>query len=179
MGIPVGIIGFDAISRFYTSALRETTGFRLVGICDSNEQQRELAEQLGLSVSPYVDELIKSPEIEAIIVCLPNDLHYPVCKAALVAGKHVCCEKPLTLSIEEARELTSLAKQRGCTLLTSLHRRYNRHVISAKQVIGDRKVRHIDAYYLEKIEEHSGDDTWYLDAARQRAESVRHDFDVH
>jgi predicted dehydrogenase len=166
MGIPVGIIGFGAISRFYINALRETTAFRVVGIYDSNEQRLELARQSGLSVARDVDELIKSSEVEAIIICLPNDLHCQVCKAALVAGKHVCCEKPLALSVEEARKLTSLAEQRGRTLLTSLHRRYNRNVRSAKRAIGGRRVRHIDAYYLEKIEEHSGEDTWYLDAAR-------------
>ena len=58
------------------------------------------------------------PEVDAVHICTPNALHFPMAKAALQAGKHVLCEKPLATSVAEARELVELAragKLRNCT----------------------------------------------------------------
>jgi predicted dehydrogenase len=69
-------------------------------------------------VSADHETLLQDPEIDAVHVCTPNVLHFPIAKAALKAGKHVLCEKPLATSVAEARELVELAragKLRNCT----------------------------------------------------------------
>ena len=58
-------------------------------------------------------EAIADPEIDLIDICLPDSLHYEVAKAALLAGKHVYCEKPLADTAAEARELADIAKEKG------------------------------------------------------------------
>jgi predicted dehydrogenase len=164
--IRVGIVGMGAIARHYLIALQQQSGFELVVVCDRDQQQLEPARKSGLQVVADFQELLRLSELDAVVICLPNDMHYGACKAAILAGKHVCCEKPLAFTVAEAEELVDLARQHRRTLLTSLHRRYNTNVLSAKAEVGNRKVTHINAYYLEKIEDHSGADTWYLDAAR-------------
>ncbi|MGH1415423.1 MAG: Gfo/Idh/MocA family protein [Pelagimonas sp.] len=57
--------------------------------------------------------VIRDPEIDLIDICLPDNLHYEVAKAALLAGKHVYCEKPLADTAEQARELADIAREKG------------------------------------------------------------------
>jgi predicted dehydrogenase len=58
-------------------------------------------------------DAVKDPEVDLIDICLPDSLHYPVAKAALLAGKHVYCEKPLADTAAEAKELADIARQKG------------------------------------------------------------------
>ncbi|MBA4349720.1 MAG: gfo/Idh/MocA family oxidoreductase, partial [Rhodobacter sp.] len=58
-------------------------------------------------------DAVNDPEIDLIDICLPDNLHYPVAKAALLAGKHVYCEKPLADTAAEAKELADLARAKG------------------------------------------------------------------
>jgi L-arabinose 1- dehydrogenase len=164
--IRAGIVGMGAIARHYLSAFQQQSGVELVAVCDRDERQLESLRKSRLQVVADFHDLLRLSELDAVIICLPNDMHYSACKAAILAGKHVCCEKPLAFTVAEAEELVELARQHRRTLLTSLHRRYNANVLSAKATVGNRKVTHINARYLEKIEDHSGADTWYLDAAR-------------
>jgi predicted dehydrogenase len=164
--IRAGIVGMGAIARHYLNAFHEELGFDLLAVCDRDERQLESARQLGLDVIEDFHDLLRLVELDAVVICLPNDMHYRACKAAILAGKHVCCEKPLAFTVAEAEQLVELARQHRRTLMTSLHRRYNANVLAAKATVGNRRVTHIDARYLEKIEDHSGSDTWYLDAAR-------------
>jgi predicted dehydrogenase len=166
LDIRVAVVGMGAISRHYLAAFQEQSGFELVAVCDRDQRQLESPRMSGLRAVADFHDLLRLPELDAVIVCLPNDMHYGACKAAILAGKHVCCEKPLAFTVAEAEELVVLARQHRRTLLTSLHRRYNTNVLSAKATVGARKVTHINAHYLEKIEDHSGADTWYLDATR-------------
>ncbi|GFR46541.1 hypothetical protein Agub_g8132, partial [Astrephomene gubernaculifera] len=69
------------------------------------------------------DELLADPDIDAVYVGLPNGLHGQWSQAALRAGKHVLCEKPFTANEEEAREVQSLARQRGLLCREAFHYR--------------------------------------------------------
>ena len=57
--------------------------------------------------------MLKDPEINAVHVCTPNALHFPMAKAALEAGKHVLCEKPLATSVEEAQQMVDSVRRNG------------------------------------------------------------------
>ena len=67
---------------------------------------------------------LDDPEVDAVHICTPNSLHFPMAQAALSAGKHVLCEKPLTTSSEDARKLTALAHAKGLRNCTCHNLRY-------------------------------------------------------
>jgi predicted dehydrogenase len=71
------------------------------------------------------EQVIKSPEVDAIYNPLPNGLHAQWTRAALEAGKHVLCEKPLTANAAEAEELAAVAQQTGFVLMEAFHWRYH------------------------------------------------------
>ncbi|NQY59278.1 MAG: Gfo/Idh/MocA family oxidoreductase [Cognatishimia sp.] len=100
-------------------------------------------------------EAIADPEIDLIDICLPDSLHYEVAKAALLAGKHVYCEKPLADTAAEARELADIARERG--VITRVGHAFPRNPVHdlAKEIIdageiGEIKLfkacQHIDMY---------------------------------
>ncbi|MBK1786595.1 Gfo/Idh/MocA family protein [Prauserella cavernicola] len=89
----------------------------------SPEKAARFAEKYGTKAMTY-DEVLEDPTIEAVYLSLPTGLHHEWTARALRAGKHVLCEKPLTTCIDQARELTGLAVERGLVLrenFTFLH----------------------------------------------------------
>jgi predicted dehydrogenase len=164
--IRVAVLGLGVISRHYLPALAAHPDCRLTAVCDINP-----AKMAGFGVEIAFHEnyraVLTSDDVDAVIVNLPNHLHFQVCRAALLAGKHVCCEKPLTVDPAEAAELEEIAARVDRTLFTAFHRRYNRNALRLAERMRDRPApRRATLTYLERIEDHCGTDAWYLDPAR-------------
>lgn len=162
----VALIGIGTISAYYLAALRDDPDWRLTAACDVRPEK---LSGLPSDVRGFTDhrELFEEVELDGVIVTAPNDVHAAVCRDALRRGIPVCVEKPLAVSVAEARELVELSRRGGVALLTSFHRRYNDNVLRLHDEVsehgGPAAVR---VRYLERIEEHIGGDTWYLDPAR-------------
>ncbi|MBJ7311267.1 Gfo/Idh/MocA family protein [Rugamonas sp. CCM 8940] len=169
MSIGIGIIGMGVISHYYVAGFARVGQCKLVAVCDLN--RAKLAAHDAGPVATYLDyrDLLADPRVVGVVINLPNNLHFKAGMEALAAGKHVCCEKPLTLSLEEAQILAASAEELGLCLLTSFHRRYNLHLIAAREARlfdpAARDIRAVHAHYDERIEDHAGADTWYLNPA--------------
>src|SRR5690348_8783344 len=89
---------------FHAPFLATTAGFEFYGVW---ERTKDNARQKYPEVLVYreLEEMLADPQIELVIVNTPNATHYEYSKAALLAGKHVICEKPFTVTVEEADEL--------------------------------------------------------------------------
>ncbi|MGN7457000.1 Gfo/Idh/MocA family protein [Paenibacillus pasadenensis] len=168
MARKVGLIGMGVISKFYVHAMRNEAGLpQLAAVCDLNLERIAAFQEEGLHAYRDYRELLRQQNLDAVIVNVPNDKHYEICREAMLAGKHVCCEKPMALTLQEAGELAAWSRSTGKTLFTAFHRRYNVHFQQALERISTRdEIASVEARYLEKIEEHAGEDRWYLDPAR-------------
>lgn len=102
-----------------------------------------LADHPQVSIVKTFDEIIASPEIDLVIVNTPNELHYPMTKAALLAGKHVVVEKPFTLSLSEGEELIKLAQQQNKILSVFQNKRLESDHLDAQRVIQSGKLGRI------------------------------------
>ena len=113
--IRTAIIGTGFMGRVHLEAARRTEFVEVAAIAGRNT---DAARRLGAGfsvpkiASDYRD-LLRDSTIDAVHICTPNAEHFPMAKAALQAGKHVLCEKPLATSVEEAEELVSLATKQG------------------------------------------------------------------
>jgi predicted dehydrogenase len=111
--IGVGVAGTGFIGPAHVEGLRRN-GIHVLGLAEAT---RELAEQkaaqLGIPRTyGSLDEMLADGDINVVHLATPNHLHYPHAKAALLAGKHVVCEKPLSMTAVESAELVELAAQK-------------------------------------------------------------------
>jgi predicted dehydrogenase len=115
MMINVAVIGTGYIGPLHIEALRRINGITVKGVTDANPAlAKKTAERYNIE-EIYADykEILADPSIDVIHTCTPNSLHYPMNKAAIEAGKHILSEKPLAMTLEQARELTESAEKRG------------------------------------------------------------------
>lgn len=127
-GVRMGVIGVGGIAVLRHlpayAELRTRGEVEIVAVCDADRgRARAAAAQWGAPVVCADEhELLARPDIDAVSICTPNALHHPQTLAALAAGKHVLCEKPLALTLAEARELAQAAA--ASRLVTSVNFRY-------------------------------------------------------
>lgn len=130
---------------------------KVVALVEGNSSSvKELSERTpDAKIYKTWQEAVNDPDVDLIDICLPDNLHYEVAKAALLAGKHVFCEKPLADTAQEARELADIAREKG--LITRVGHAFPRNPVHdrAKELIdageiGEIKLfkgcQHIDVY---------------------------------
>ncbi|BDF58071.1 dehydrogenase [Christensenellaceae bacterium] len=113
--IRTGVIGTGFIGPTHIEALRRLGFVDVVALADIDDATAKAkAEQLSIGKS-YGDykNLLADPDIDVVHICSPNSFHFQMAKEALLAGKHVVCEKPLTMTSEQAEELIALAREKG------------------------------------------------------------------
>jgi predicted dehydrogenase len=113
--IRTAIFGTGFMGRVHLEAVRRLESAEAVAIAGRNA---EAARRLGAGFSiPTMTtdyrEVLRDPAIDAVHICTPNAQHFPMVKEALLAGKHVLCEKPLATTVEQGEELVSLAARQG------------------------------------------------------------------
>ncbi|WP_124728035.1 Gfo/Idh/MocA family protein [Staphylospora marina] len=124
--VRIGIVGAGGISRAHLSAIAKEPRTVCQAIADvSLDAARNVAEEYRIPEvhADYV-RLLESPDIDAVIVCVPNFLHSRVTVDALRAGKHVLTEKPMALNVHLAREMKEAADQAGKVLMVAQNNRF-------------------------------------------------------
>jgi predicted dehydrogenase len=109
------VIGAGFIGRVHLEAIRRLGHIQIAALADPElEKARQLGAEFSVGrVAADFRGILEDRSIDAVHVCTPNHLHFPVAKAALDAGKHVICEKPLATSVHEAKALVAAASQAG------------------------------------------------------------------
>ncbi len=136
----VGVLGVGYWGRKIVEEWSNIPNVKVKAVSDLSKKNLELARDrygVEMLVNDY-HEVLSIPSIKAVNICLPNILHYPACKEALEAGKHVLVEKPLTLSSEEGKTLVALAEQKGLTLSVGHIYRFNNALLEIRRLIKEK-----------------------------------------
>jgi predicted dehydrogenase len=160
------IVGAGFIGRVHARSAR-LAGARIAGVATSTpERSREAAERLG--APPYADAeaLVTAPDVDVVHLCTPNHVHAPLARAALEAGKHVVCEKPLALDAAEAAALAEAADAAGTVATVPFVYRYHPTAIEARARIAAGELgalRLVHGGYLQDWLSTPEDDSWRVD----------------
>src|SRR4051794_6815893 len=109
----VGVIGCGSIAQHrHLPEYKSNKNVELIAVCDINEERAlVVAEKYGVKAYTNYEELVRNGSVDAVSVCTPNYLHAPISIAALNAGIHVLCEKPMATSKEEAEAMIAASKE--------------------------------------------------------------------
>mgnify|MGYP000844255975 FL=1 len=189
--IGIGILGYGFIGRIhalsyvcvpwtYPGAPR----VRLVGVAVATQQTASKARAaggFGLVTTDY-HQLLERDDVQAVSVCTPNDMHHEMVQAALEAGKHVYCDKPLGLSVAQATEMVAAAERADTVSQMTLQYRFVPAIRRARQLIEDgflgRPVQFRAAYLHSGYIDPQRPFSWRLDRSRSGGGAVM-DLGVH
>lgn len=130
----VGLIGAGLQGTRRAPALRQFPNTELVIVADIRlEAAEHLAESVGCQATAHWEKVVEREDLEAVLVCTPTNLHALMSIAAMKAKKHVLCEKPVALSLDEAQEMVRVAKGNGVKLKCGFNHRHHPGIQQARQ----------------------------------------------
>jgi predicted dehydrogenase len=147
--IKVGIIGTGGISSCHLAGYKALDNVEVYAACDINEQRVKDYTQKNDIKHAFTDynEMLMLDELDAVSVCTWNSIHAPAAIAALKAGKHVLCEKPMALNTRQAMDMESAAKAAGKLLMIGFVRRFGNDAAILKDFIDNGMMG--DIYYAK------------------------------
>ncbi|WP_088534730.1 Gfo/Idh/MocA family protein [Geobacter sp. DSM 9736] len=149
--IRVGIIGYG---YWGPNVVRNFIGHgetQVAAICDleHNALQRARRAHPGIHTTSDCNEILRSPDIDAVVIVTPVSTHYELAKVALENGKHIFIEKPFTASINQAEELIELADKKNLRIMVDHTFLFTGSVRKIKQLIEENVLG--DLYYFDSI----------------------------
>ena len=137
--INVGIIGSGFIVRPFIESIKAVKGYKCRAICARNiEKLKALKEEYNMDYySTDVEELFNDPKIDVIYLAVPNNIHYSLCKRALLANKHVIVEKPFTPTYIQAKQLIDLAYKKNLIVFDAVTLIHNPNYLKIQELIKD------------------------------------------
>ncbi len=135
--VSVGVVGLGYWGPNLARNFARLPGARLVWLCDLDEANLARVDGLypGARLTRDLDDLLRDPALDAVVVATSVPTHYPLGKRVLEAGKHVFIEKPVALRASEAAELARLADERGLTLMVGHLLEYHPAVTRMKELV--------------------------------------------
>lgn len=168
--IRIGIIGTSGYAKLLLNTLTEYDDAEFAAICGRTcSRAAELAaeHQIDQVFTDYHD-MIKNGRLDGIIVASPDDLHYPMTMAALEAGLHVLCEKPMATNVEQARQMLEAAERAGAKHMIEFSWRWMPHYQYLHQLVSDGFVGQGYHYHYRFLSNTGrlNDYTWRFDPRR-------------
>jgi predicted dehydrogenase len=137
--IRTAVIGAGFMGKVHAEMIRRLGNVEIAAVAGiSDEEAKAFGQAVGVenTTSDY-RTILADQTIDAVHVCTPNNLHYPISLEALKAGKAVLCEKPLTMNVAEAQKLVDLAKKTGLANCVNHNLRYYPVLQHLRQVIAN------------------------------------------
>ncbi|MFB3170177.1 Gfo/Idh/MocA family oxidoreductase [Neobacillus sp. 179-C4.2 HS] len=160
MGIKVGIIGCGTITKVRHAPEYKANPYvdEIIFFDRNLERATALANEFGGRVVQTVEELLTDPTIEVISDCSSNEFHHVFSTKALLSGKHVLCEKPISLTVEHANEIVEAQMKSGKKLMVDHNQRFTRAHQKAKEIIKNEELGKVLTF--RTTFGHSGPEQW-------------------
>ncbi len=141
--INVAVIGYGGMGGWHTRHLLESDVATLCGIYDIKEERRRIAEENGIHAYSSLEELLSDNAVEIVTIAIPNEQHKPMAIRAMEAGKHVICEKPVTLSSADLQDIFDAAERCGRLFTTHQNRRWDCDYLMMKEAYASGKLGNV------------------------------------
>lgn len=133
----LGIIGYGGMASYHHSELEKSNQVRVkpYGVFDVDPKRLEVAEEKGLKAYKTMEDLLNDKNIDIVLVATTNEVHKEISIKALKAGKHVLCEKPVTLASSELLDIIDVANETGKVFTVNQNRRTNKDFVLMRRQV--------------------------------------------
>ena len=164
--IHAGVVGFGFVGEIHVRAIRASGGVVTAIAAKNIEEAQSAAVKLGISKAVTIEEMVNDPDIDVIHICTPNIFHAQIAELVIRAGKHVVCEKPLAVSVEQAHFLAQLAAEYNVIATIPFIYRYYPSVRESRSRIAALKepLNLLHGYYLQDWLSRETTVNWRIDS---------------
>lgn len=161
--INVGVIGCGSIARMrHAVEYSNNPDVNLAGFCDFNQDRaKSMAEDFGGKVYLSDDEMLKDASIDAVSVCVANAYHAEITIKALNAGKHVLCEKPMAITLQDCKNMITAAEKNNKRLMIGHNQRLAPAHKKAKEILDSGELGRVISF--STTFGHKGPEMWSVD----------------
>ena len=143
----IGIIGFGGMANWHAKYIDKYSKTKVRGIFDINPERNNYAKSKGYTTYTGVEAMLADPLIDAVIIATTNEVHKELSIQAMAAGKHVICEKPVTLNSAELQEIIDASKKYNRVFTINQNRRTNKDFELMRQKVEEGLIG--DIYIIE------------------------------
>jgi len=148
--VGVGLVGYGAIGRDHAASISQVAGLRLSGVCDISAERRESASRdWDVPTHASAEAMLDDPAVGLVVVGTPPVAHAESVLAALAAGKHVVCEKPFALRVDEVDRMIDAAAARDRVLTVFQSRRWDPDYLALRDVVRSGGIGEL--FYMESF----------------------------
>ncbi len=146
----VGLYGYGAIGREHAGSVESVAGLELRGVCDRAPERRDAARSaFGVATYAQAADMLADPAVDLVVVGVPPPAHASAVLEAVAAGKHVVCEKPFALRVEEVDRMIAAARTGGRLLTVYQSRRWDPDYVKLRETVQSGAIGEL--FYVESF----------------------------
>ena len=175
--LSIGIIGAGNFAAFAAAAFLKIAGIKIIAVADINEQAgKKLAAAVNATYYPQWQQLLADNSIGLVYIAAPPFLHFEMSEKALLAGKHVICEKPAALKTIEAEALKALSNDLKLLYVVNLMQRYNPLYKIVQTIVQEKILGNFLHGFFENYasDENLDEGHWFWDEAKSGGIFIEH-----
>ncbi|MEO1770949.1 Gfo/Idh/MocA family protein [Candidatus Enterococcus ferrettii] len=140
--INFAVIGYGGMGSYHvhTIMLQDQERIQVIGTYDISEGRQTVSAEKGHKLYPSYEAALGDEQVEAVLIATPNDVHKELAIQALQAGKHVICEKPVTLTTEEFDEILAVAQETNCVFMVHQNRRWDPDFLIIRELCKNQQI---------------------------------------
>lgn len=134
------IVGYGGMGSYHAKLIKDNAFLEVTGTYDILKERRKASLEDGYSAYESYEQVLNDAAVDVVLIATPNDVHKELALQAFAAGKHVICEKPVTLSVSDFKDMVSAAKAAGRVLMVHQNRRWDEDFLTIKQMYNEKTI---------------------------------------
>ncbi|MDR9746382.1 Gfo/Idh/MocA family protein [Paenibacillus taichungensis] len=135
----IAIVGFGGMGSYHCQLIEPVSQVSVIGVYDTVEYRMELGKEAGYKTYANLDAVLTDDLVDIVLIATPNDVHKEIAIQALQAGKHVICEKPVTITSKDFNDIVKVANEEKRVFTVHQNRRWDEDFRTAKDIIDKKK----------------------------------------
>ncbi len=143
----MAIVGYGGMGSYHTKLIEPVDSIQVTGVFDINKDRMKAAAEKGYKAYESLDELLADNTVDIVLIATPNDVHRDLAISSLRAGKHVICEKPVTITSGELQDIMAVQKETNRVFTVHQNRRWDEDFLTIKHLIDTKQIG--ETFHLE------------------------------